>query len=81
MSDLYDDQNNEVEPEGEDPSNKKGLSNLWQRLTHFGIAGSVLRFGSHAITILLVIAFILALRNFYLDNVEEKKETDFYFGK
>jgi len=77
MSDHYDDQNNKPTSESEDTSNEKGLSNLWQRFTHFGIAGSVLRIGTHTITILLVIAFIFALRNFYLDNVEEKKEADF----
>ncbi len=78
MSDRYDEENSDIlSGESEDPARDKGLSNLWQRLTHFGIAGSVFRIGSHVITIALVVIFVLALSSFYLGNVEEKKAADF----
>lgn len=40
---------------------------IWAQLTDFGLAEPALRLGTHTLAIVLVVAVILAMRNFYLN--------------
>ncbi len=66
---------NEILDTPKEDSNGR-LSNLWERISRFGIAGSVLKIGSHVITILVVIIMVLALSNFFIGNLEDKNTAD-----
>lgn len=77
MTDLNNDPDNEKNiADTESNLNEGGLSGIWERLSRFGIARSVLKISSHIITILLIIAFVLILRSFYLDNIEESNQAN-----
>lgn len=50
----------------EDPPGESRLLLLWERLSHLGLAESVLRVGTHMLSISLVLLVVWVMREFYL---------------
>ena len=60
----------------EDTPSVNRLNAFLEQLNDWGITAPVMRYGTHIITIILIIIVVVTLSNFYLKNVKESSDQD-----
>ena len=69
-------ENEVVSLDSEESSTDDGVvSSIWKKISHWGLAESVLRFGGHLLTITLILIAVIIMRSLY-NAVDNERQAD-----